>query len=143
MAKVRFDIPPSRVMDTLRKHILVDGFHVVVDLEKSQGSYMVCADTGKKYLDMYTYFSTLPIGHNHPGMSGKEFRKELMEAALEKPANSDVYTEQYADFVETFAKLAKPPHMKHMFFISGGALAVENAMKVSFDWKVQKNFDSP
>jgi L-lysine 6-transaminase len=29
---------------------------------------------------------------------------------------------------------------KHMFFVEGGALANENAMKAAFDWKVRKNF---
>ena len=28
----------------------------------------------------------------------------------------------------------------HLFFIAGGALAVENAIKASVDWKVRKNF---
>ncbi len=137
--KPSFDIPPSRVRSTLARYILVDGFHLVVDLGRSRGSYMVCADTGRKYLDMYSYFSTCALGHNHPKLMEKSFQRELREAAIENPANSDAYTEQFADFVETFAKLAKPSFMKHMFFIAGGALAVENAMKAAFDWKVQKN----
>ena len=133
-------IPSNMVIPTLKKNILVDGFHIVVDLQKSKGSYMHSALDGKKYLDMYSYFSTLPIGHNHPKLDNKEFEKELLTAAKEKPANSDVYTEEYARFVETFSKFAKPPYMKHMFFISGGALAVENALKTAFDWKVRKNY---
>ena len=32
-----------------------------------------------------------------------------------------------------------PPEMKHLFLVSGGALAVENALKAAFDWKVRKN----
>lgn len=135
-----FDVRPSRVIRTLSRHILVDGFHLVVDLKRSKGSYMVSARSGKKYLDMYGYFSTLPIGHNHPKMRDSEFLAELREAALENPANSDIYTEQYAEFVKVFSRLAKPGYMKHLFFISGGALAVENALKTAFDWKVRKNF---
>lgn len=135
-----FDIPPSRVRSTLAKYILVDGFHIVVDLAKSRGCHMVCADTGKKYLDMYGYFSTCALGHNHPKLLEKGFQRELMEAAVENPANSDAYSEQFADFVETFGKLAKPKDMRHMFFVAGGALAVENALKTAFDWRVQKNF---
>jgi L-lysine 6-transaminase len=43
--------------------------------------------------------------------------------------------------VETFARIAVPEsHAKHMFFVEGGALANENALKASFDWKVRKNF---
>lgn len=134
-----FNVRPSRVIRTLAKHILVDGFHLVVDLKRSQGSYMVSATSGKKYLDMYSYFSTLPLGHNHPKMRDREFLDFLREAALENPANSDVYTEQYAEFVKIFSHLAKPGYMRHLFFISGGALAVENGLKTAFDWKVRKN----
>jgi L-lysine 6-transaminase len=143
LGKSRFcaeEVPPSKVISRLADHILVDGFHIVVDLERSHGTYMVDARTGKKYLDLYTYYSTLPIGHNHPKMKDKEFLRELQAAALENPANSDVYTESYASFVEIFAKHMKPRFMRYLFFISGGALAVENALKAAMDWKVRKNF---
>ena len=43
-----------------------------------------------------------------------------------------------AEFMETFERVGIPEYLPHAFFISGGALAVENAMKVAFDWKVQK-----
>jgi L-lysine 6-transaminase len=32
-----------------------------------------------------------------------------------------------------------PSYLPHAFFIEGGALAVENALKVAFDWKVRRN----
>ena len=45
-----------------------------------------------------------------------------------------------AEFVETFSRLAVPPSLnKHMFFIEGGALGIENALKTAMDWKVRKN----
>jgi L-lysine 6-transaminase len=133
-------VPPGRVIRRLSQHILVDGFHIVADLERSRGCHMVSAENGKRYLDMYSYFSTLPIGHNHPKMRGREFLRELKAASLENPANADVYTEEYARFVETFEKLSKPDYMRYLFFIAGGTLAVENAIKTAFDWKVRKNF---
>jgi len=142
LLKSRFlaeDVRPCKVVSRLADHILVDGFHVVVDLKRSQGSYMVDARNGRKYLDMYTYFATLPIGHNHPKMFDRDFLRELQAAALENPANSDVYTESFASFVEIFTKYAKPRHMKHLFFVAGGALAVENALKTAMDWKIRKN----
>jgi L-lysine 6-transaminase len=134
------DVPPGEVIETLAKRILVDGFHIVVDLEKSKGTYMTDARNGRKYLDMYSYFSTLPIGHNHPKMRDKDFLRELKAASLENPANSDVYTEEYAHFVRVFSRLAKPSFMRHLFFIAGGSLAVENALKAAMDWKIRKNF---
>ncbi len=132
-------VPADQVFGILRENILVDGFHIVIDLEKSHGSRMVDALTGKEYLDCYTYFATLPLGHNHPKLSDAGFRESLLQAALANPANSDVYSREYAGFVKTFRDVAVPDDFRHLFFIAGGALAVENAMKAAFDWKAQKN----
>jgi L-lysine 6-transaminase len=132
-------VPSREVFPILERNILVDGFHLVVDLERSHGSYLVDALEGKEYLDCYSYFASLPIGHNHPQLDDEEFRAALLRAALSKPANSDVYTREFAAFVQTFREVAAPPEFPHLFFIAGGALAVENALKAAFDWKRQKN----
>jgi L-lysine 6-transaminase len=132
-------VPAEQVFPILRDNILVDGFHVVIDLERSRGAVIVDALEGKQYLDCYGYFATLPVGHNHPKMEDKGFRRSLLTAALANPANSDIYSRQYAAFVKTFREKAVPPEFRHLFFVAGGALAVENAMKAAFDWKVQKN----
>ncbi len=135
------DFPAEKVFDTLKQYMLVDGFHVVVDLQKSHGSYLVDAVSGKEDLDFYTYFASLPIGHNHPKLLNDErFMEGLRAAAVANPSNSDIYCKEYAAFVEQFARLVKPPHMKHLFFVAGGGLAIENALKTAFDWKVRKNF---
>jgi L-lysine 6-transaminase len=132
-------VPADSVFPILKDNILVDGFHVVIDLEKSRGSVIVDALEGKEYLDCYGYFATLTIGHNHPKLTDEGFRKSLMIAALSNPANSDMYSKEFAAFVKTFRDLAVPDEFEHLFFIAGGALAVENAMKAAFDWKAQKN----
>jgi L-lysine 6-transaminase len=122
------------VIERLKKHILVDGFHVVVDLDKSHGSWVVDAENGKRYLDCYSQFASQPLGWNYKPFLEKDTSR-LKNAALYKIANSDMYSEVYRDFVETFASIA--PDFKHFFFIEGGALGVENALKAAFDWKVQ------
>jgi L-lysine 6-transaminase len=132
-------VPADQVFPILKSNILVDGFHVVIDLEKSRGSVIVDALEGKEYLDCYGYFATLPIGHNHPKMEEPGFRGSLLTAALANPANSDIYSRQFAAFVKTFREQAVPEAFRYLFFIAGGALAVENAMKAAFDWKAQKN----
>ncbi len=132
-------IQPNEVFDALQRHILVDGFHLVMDLEKSHGSWIVDARDGKKYLDFYTFFATAPLGHSHPKLNTPEFRAHLGAIALHKPANSDIYTTDYAEWVETFATHAAPDYLPHLFWIDGGSLAVENALKAAFDWKVRKN----
>ena len=133
-------VQPKDVLDTLKKHILVDGFHIVLDLEKSEGCYMVDARDGKKYIDFYAFFASLPLGFNHPKMKDPEFIERLKIASIHKVANSDIYTTYMAEFVETFSKLGAHPELPNYFFIDGGALAVENALKTAFDWKVRKNF---
>lgn len=129
------------VLDSLSKHILVDGYHVVMDLRKSRGNFIHDSLHGVEILDFYSHFATCPIGYAHPKLTTPEFLEELAWTAVTKPANSDIYTEQMASFVETFARLAVPAsHAAHMFFVEGGALANENALKAAFDWKVRRNF---
>jgi L-lysine 6-transaminase len=133
-------LSPENVLDVLSRHILVDGYHVVMDLERSRGSYLYDVRSGRPMLDLFANFATCPIGYNHPKMLDPEFRQQLLEAALIKPANSDIYTAAYAEFVETFTRLAIPAsHAAHLFFVEGGAAGVENALKTAFDWKVRKN----
>ncbi len=135
----RISVPADHVFPILKENILVDGFHIVIDLEKSHGSYMVDALEGKEYLDCYSYFASLPIGHNHPKMRDEGFLHSLAVAALANPANSDVYSCEYAGFVQTFREIAAPAEFRYLFFVAGGAVAVANAMKVAFDWKTQLN----
>ncbi len=132
-------VPADQVFPILKENILVDGFHIVIDLERSHGSVIVDALEGREYLDCYGYFATLPIGHNHPKLEDEGFRRSLMNAALANPANSDIYCREYAAFAKTFREIADPHDFRYLFFIAGGALAVENAMKAAFDWKAQKN----
>jgi L-lysine 6-transaminase len=130
----------SEVLGILKRHILVDGFNnIVVDLEKSNGSYLYDSLNGRRFVDFFSYFASCPIGYNHPKMGDKEFQKKLLLSAIHKPSNSDFYTELYAEFVEAVEKYALPENMPYMFFIDGGALAVENALKCAFDFKTKVN----
>jgi len=137
---VRNVVEAREVLDRLSRHILVDGYHVVMDLQRSRGSYLYDARSDRMILDFFTNFATCPIGYNHPKLKTIEFRERLADVATNKPANSDIYTQVYAEFVETFSRIAIPPsHGRHLFFVEGGAVAVENALKTAFDWKVRKN----
>ena len=131
-------ISAKEVHSSLAKHQLADGYPIVLDLEKSCGPWMHDAASGKNYLDFFTCFASWPVGYNHAGLQTPEFTEELMVAARNNPANSDLYTVSMANFVDAFATHVTPEGFPHHFWISGGALAVENAMKVAFDWKAQK-----
>jgi L-lysine 6-transaminase len=135
----RSRIAPAQVHETLRRHMLVDGYHLVVDLEKSHGSWVKDASSGRDYLDFYTFFASNPIGLNHPKMLDPDTQGRLARVATTRVANPDKYTTYLADFVDTFARTAAPKELPYYFFIDGGALAVENALKTAFDWKVRKN----
>lgn len=133
-------ISAENVHDILRTRMLVDGFDLVLDLKNSHGLTLVDEKTGDEYLDFFSFFASNPLGMNHPKMNTNEFKEELVIAAMNKPSNSDIYTTEMAKFVDVFSRVAVPDFMKHLFFIEGGALAVENGLKVAFDWKVRKNF---
>ncbi|MFI6323519.1 L-lysine 6-transaminase [Nonomuraea sp. NPDC050556] len=122
------------VHDRLARHLLVDGYRLVLDLERSQGSWLVDARTGRRYLDFYTFFASAPLGVNPP------LDEELLgRIGKNKPANPDIYTAHLADFVDTFSRVLGDPDLPHLFFVEGGALAVENALKTAFDWKSRRN----
>ncbi|HRZ78805.1 MAG TPA: aminotransferase class III-fold pyridoxal phosphate-dependent enzyme, partial [bacterium] len=133
-------ISPAQVHPILDKYILADGYDMVVDAQKSHGSYMYDSKHNIEYLDFFSFFASMPLGFNHPGLNNDEFIKEIGTVALHNISNSDFYTTIMAEFVQLMGELAMPSYMKKMFFISGGALAVENGLKTAFDWKVRKNF---
>ncbi len=133
-------IDSKNVRAVLGKHILADGYEPVMDMEKSHGSWLVDERDGSEYLDMFSMFASGAVGYNHPDiLAGKD---RLAAAALYKPTLSDIYNVQYAEFVEAFSNTAIPEYLPHTFFIEGGALGVENALKVAFDWKVRKNMEN-
>lgn len=111
----------------------------VYDMNKSHGAYIHDARTGKYYLDFFSFFASWPVSHNHPKMKDPEFLQQIGHIACFNPSNSDIYTVEMAQFVATFERVAMPPEFKHLFLVSGGSLAVENALKAAMDWKVRKS----
>ncbi|HET7903109.1 MAG TPA: L-lysine 6-transaminase, partial [Candidatus Eisenbacteria bacterium] len=133
-------VTPDHVHETLAKHMLADGFDFVLDLDQSQGVWLYDSRGKKKLMDFFSFFASNPVGMNHAGMKTPETQARLLKAATHNVTNSDVYTTEFAEFVETFARHTMEPAFKHAFFVAGGTLGIENALKASFDWKVRKNF---
>jgi L-lysine 6-transaminase len=127
------DLPAAEVHETIARHMLADGFEFVLDLERSHGATLVDARDGSRYLDLFTFFASSALGMNHPALTDEDARAEFATVAANKPSNSDIYTVPMARFVDTFARVLGDPRLPHLFFIDGGALAVENALKVAFD----------
>lgn len=133
-------INPQNVHEILDKHLLVDGFDMVFDLDKSQGSYIYDSRNRRRFLDLFTFFASSPVGHNHPRFMTPEMLQEFGRVAVNNVTNSDLYTIEMARFTDAFFEQTVPKTFKHGFLISGGALAVENAIKAAMDWKVRKNY---
>ena len=129
----------DEVLPTLRRHVLVDGYDLVLDLDRSRGSTLVDARTGAEFLDMFTFFASNALGMNHPAMHEPDVEQRLLQAARHKPSNSDVYTIPQADYVDAFARVLGPDRLPWHFMIEGGAVAVANALKAAFDWKSRRN----
>ena len=130
-------IDERNVHATIGKYMLADGMDQVIDLKKSHGSWLVDARDGKEYLDLFSMFASMPVGYNHPTLL--ENRERIAAAALNKITNSDIYSTQMAQFVDTVGRIAQPDYLPYSFYVEGGALGVENALKTAFDWKVRKN----
>jgi len=135
-------VAPGRVVAVLQQHILMDGFKLVFDAEKSHGAVFVDAASGRELIDFYSFYASQPVGFNHPYFDRPDVREDLLLAAKVKVANSDVYSVQFATFVRTFERVMGLAPLDRYFFIEGGALAVENALKAAMDWKVRKNLAS-
>ena len=128
---------PQEAKHNIGKRILADGMDQIIDLNKSHGSWLVDTRDNREYLDLFSMFASLSVGYNHPYLL--ENKDRLMTSALNKPTNSDVYSMEMATFVETMGRVAQPDYLPYAFYIEGGGLAVENALKTAFDWKVRKN----
>ena len=132
-------IEAKNVNQFLAKHLNVIGaFNQIIDLDRSAGGWFVDKRNGDKYLDLASMFACIAVGYNHPKLILA--KEHLGKTALIKPSSSDFYTEEMAEFVDTFFRIGNPDHFPYLFLIEGGALAVENALKAAFDWKVRKNF---
>jgi len=135
----KYQVTAESVMEEISKHLLLDGYDLVLDLQASHNSTIIDERDNKKFVDFFTCFASMPIGFNHPKIADDDFINYIGKVATSKPTNSDVYTVQYATFIKTFFNIAVPDNFKYGFFIDGGALAVENALKAAFDWKIKKN----
>jgi L-lysine 6-transaminase len=132
-------VTPANVHEVLGKWLLADGMPLVCDLAKSKGAYLHDSRSGKDFLDFFSFFAARPLSFNHPRLAEPQFIETLGRLALHKPSNCDLYTVEYARFVQTFATTALGGEFAHVFFIEGGSPAVENALKAALDWKHRKN----
>lgn len=130
-----------RPMSTYRSGLLTDSYPMTWNLSKSSGSYLVHHQSGDKYLDFNCGFGSLPLGWNHPELTDamkKETENEGLSHFVNKPSNSDFYTDKYFAFIDKFKSKVVPKEYDYQFFGGDGAWAVTQAIKVAHDWKLRK-----
>ena len=101
------------IRKVISQSILADGMSPIIDLEKSHGSWLVDKVSGKEFLDLFSMFASLSVGYNHPYVL--EQSERLRIAAINKPTNSDVYSQEMAEFMDTFKRVAQPDYLPHTF----------------------------
>src|SRR5207245_11441199 len=116
-------IAASKVLETIEHHVLLDGFKIVVDLDKSRGSYLHNRVDNRRLIDLYGFFGSMPVGFNHPYFDDPQVERDLLRAAKVKIANSDVYSDGYAEFVAKFERVVGLPRLGRYVLSDGAALA--------------------
>ena len=113
-------VPAKDVHESLARHMLIDGMPLVLDLDRSSPSRIVDARSGRSYIDFFCHFASAPLGTNPPELASEDAHRRLLRAAVNNPANSDIYTSEMARFVDTFSRVGIPDELPHLFLIAGG-----------------------
>src|SRR5436309_100347 len=110
-------------------------FGIKVDLAKSRGSYLYDLNRQEFVMDLFTMFSALPLGYNHPIFNDEAFKHEIMQAASVKVTNCEMATPAVDQFAAEFAGHPSMASFKWFHFSCTGALAIEAAIKTAIDYK--------
>ena len=131
----------GKVHDTLGRHMLADGYDMVLDMEQEPRPPPL-GRAPRPLVPRHVLVLRHAAAGDEPSRSWRTRRsaRSCSRAALVNPTNSDIYTVEFAEFVETFGRVGIPSYLPHAFFVAGGALGVENALKAAIDWKVRRNF---
>lgn len=121
----------ERMLDELSRYVIAQPKPFVIDLEKSQGMWLVTID-GARLFDWAGYYASKLIGHNHPRLYEPDYLQRLARAANNKVANPDFLTPECLEYYRLLYELApecmRNPHLE-VYVVNSGAEAVENMMK--------------
>ena len=62
-------------------------------------------------IDMFSMFASASIGYNHPYLV--KHSEWLGKMAVNKPTLADVYSQEFADFMEVFERVAIPENLQY------------------------------
>ena len=108
---------------------------ITIDFKKSKGSYLYDKKTGKRFLDLFSMFSSLPLGYNHAIFDGS-FDEKIKHIAHLRMSNNLFYSDEFKSFEESFLNIS---FHHNLHFCSTGALAVEAAIKCGYEYRKNPN----
>lgn len=126
-------MPANQVHPIIKKYTIGDGLNIVPNLHRSKESWVYDDLSRKKFLDCFSMHASMALGWNNSRLVYEA--DKIADICHHNPSNSDIYVEEYAQFLEAFVNIT--PDFEHYFFVAGGTLAVENALKAAFDYKAQ------
>jgi L-lysine 6-transaminase len=106
-------------------------FDINIDFKKSKGSYVFDKRTNKPFLDVFSMFSSLPLGYNHPVFDAS-FDQKIKHIAHLRMSNNLFHSNELEDFEKKFLNIS---FHNNLHFCSTGALAVEAALKCGYEYK--------
>ncbi|MEJ2669802.1 MAG: aminotransferase class III-fold pyridoxal phosphate-dependent enzyme [Gammaproteobacteria bacterium] len=114
-----------------RSHILRDGLQLVLDPIRSHGATIINALNGRDYINFHGGYRSNALGENHPGFTAQDY-ENIARATINKQAHAHIYTPDQLQAINTIAqRYMQPAGFERAFFIDGGALALENALKIA------------
>src|SRR5436305_421016 len=100
----RVHIQPSDVHNVLSRHMLADGYDVVMDLTRSKGSWLFDARRGRALLDFFTNFASVP---NETQYFPKFHSPLIDNPALTCPIDTDHEQREHAAIAQAKQSLAE------------------------------------
>ena len=110
-------------------------FDITIDFNKSYGSYVFDRKTNHAFLDLFSMFSSLPLGYNHP-IFDESFDQKIKPISHLRMSNNLFHSKELIDFERKFQKIS---FHNNLHLCSTGALAVEAALKCAFEYTKKPN----
>jgi len=87
--------PPSKILETIEQHVLLDGFQGRIDLDRSRGSYLTTPSLTRQLL-ISTDFRPMPVDLIIRTLMILQCSATFFVRRKSKSPNSGVYSEGYA-----------------------------------------------
>ena len=105
-------------------------FDITIDFVKSHGSYVFDKKSNNEFLDLFSMFSSLPLGYNH-SIFDESFDQKIRPISYLRMCNNLFHSDELTSFEKKFKEIS---FHKNLHFCSTGALAVEAALKCAFTY---------